>query len=38
MKTISTDLNKLRQVKEYRLSDQGGEYTVPCKGADAANN
>ena len=28
-----TDINKLRQVKEY--SDQGGTYTVPYKGADA---
>ena len=28
-------LNKYRQTKEYKLSDQGGEYTVPCKGADA---
>jgi hypothetical protein len=27
-------MNALRQTKEYRLSDQGGEYTVPCKGAD----
>ena len=26
-------MNELRQTKEYRLSDQGGEYTVPCKGA-----
>jgi len=28
-------MNALRQTKEYRLSDQGGEYTVPHKGADA---
>jgi hypothetical protein len=27
-------LNKYRQTKEYKLSDQGGEYTVPHKGAD----
>ncbi len=30
-----SELNKHRQTKEYKLSDQGGEYTVPCKGADA---
>ena len=28
-------MNELRQTKEYKLSDQGGTYTVPCKGADA---
>ncbi len=27
-------LNEYRQTKEYKLSDQGGEYTVPHKGAD----
>lgn len=27
-------MNELRQTKEYKLSDQGGEYTVPHKGAD----
>ena len=27
-------MNELRQTKEYKLSDQGGEYTVPYKGAD----
>ena len=27
-------MNELRQTKEYKLSDQGGTYTVPCKGAD----
>ena len=27
-------LNEYRQTKEYKLSDQGGEYTVPYKGAD----
>ena len=26
-------MNELRQTKEYKLSDQGGEYTVPHKGA-----
>ena len=26
-------LNEYRQTKEYKLSDQGGEYTVPHKGA-----
>ena len=28
-------MNELRQTKEYKLSDQGGTYTVPYKGADA---
>ena len=28
-------LDEYRQTKEYKLSDQGGEYTVPHKGADA---
>ena len=32
-------LNEIRQTKEYQraveLSDQGGKYTVPSKGADA---
>ena len=28
-------MNELRQTKEYKLSDQGGEYTIPYKGADA---
>ena len=28
-------MNELRQTKEYKLSDQGGEYTVPHKGAEA---
>ena len=28
-------MNELRQTKEYKLSDQGGEYTVPHKGAAA---
>ena len=27
-------MNELRQTKEYKLSDQGGEYTIPYKGAD----
>jgi len=27
-------LNEYRQTKEYKLSDQGGDYTVPHKGAD----
>ena len=27
-------MNELRQTKEYKLSDCGGEYTVPYKGAD----
>ena len=27
-------MNELRQTKEYKLSDQGGTYTVPYKGAD----
>lgn len=27
-------MNELRQTKEYKLSDQGGEYTVPYKGAE----
>jgi hypothetical protein len=27
-------MNELRQTKEYKLSDQGGEYTVPHKGAE----
>tara|TARA_R110002020_G_scaffold465309_1_gene686665 strand:- start:54 stop:392 length:339 start_codon:yes stop_codon:yes gene_type:complete len=27
-------MNELRQTKEYKLSDQGGEYTIPHKGAD----
>ncbi len=27
-------MNALRQTKEYKLSDQGGDYTVPHKGAD----
>ena len=30
-------MNELRQTKEYRLSDQGGEYTVPCKCAEPKN-
>ena len=34
----SRTLNEIRQSKEYqqavKLSDQGGEYTVPSKGAD----
>jgi hypothetical protein len=29
-----SELNKHRQTKEYKLSDQGGEYTVPYKGAE----
>ena len=29
-----SELNKHRQTKEYKLSDQGGYYTVPYKGAD----
>ena len=27
-------LNELRQTKEYKLSDQGGEYIIPYKGAE----
>ena len=27
-------MNALRQTKEYKLSDQGGDYTVPHKGAE----
>ena len=27
-------LNEYRQTKEYKLSDQGGDYTVPHKGAE----
>ncbi len=27
-------MNELRQTKEYKLSDQGGEYNVPFKGAE----
>jgi len=27
-------LNEYRQTKDYKLSDQGGEYTVPHKGAE----
>ena len=27
-------MNELRQTKEYKLSDKGGEYTIPHKGAD----
>jgi len=27
-------LNEIRQTKEYTLSDQGGEYNVPFKGAE----
>ena len=30
-----SELNKHRQTKEYKLSDQGGDYTVPYKGAQA---
>ena len=27
-------MNELRQTKEYKLSDQGGEYIIPYKGAE----
>ncbi len=29
-----SEINKHRQTKEYKLSDQGGDYTVTHKGAE----